>query len=168
MGGTKSSPLEDALRRISHGISGTYYVPIVLGSGLPSKDVLHKTKKNIADILQSTQEGHNNSRVVAAFKKYAEIIDLLLDIPEQDIAREKDYARVLQAFGNMFALCFNSIRKGGTIEMLDEERGLLSSVAKLIPQQNRGAGNPSAYKLIELGDTYVGLLNIYRPDSFSI
>lgn len=161
----RHSSLEDALKRISHGISGTYYVPIVLGSGTPSKDILRKTKEDITNILQSAQAEPINSMLSYTFKKYAEIVELLLDIPGQDMMKEQGYVRALQAFGNLFALRFDCIKKGDTIKMLDEERELLSSGAKLIPQQIGGAGNhpnSSAYKLMELGDKYRELLDIYR------
>lgn len=161
MGETESGSLEDALKRISHGISGAYYAPMLYSSKLPSKDVLHKTKENIADILQSAQAEPSNLRLIETFKKYGEIVELLLDIPEQDMMREQEYVGALQSFGNLFALRLDYISKGYVSKMLEEERELFVSTIEFMSQQKNGARNPSARKLVELADKYGGLLKIY-------
>ncbi len=90
--------------------------------------------------------------------KYAEIVDLLIDIPAEDLMREKAFCKTLHTFTKQYDLYLTMPELLGSL--LKTKLQLTGEKSKLESKMELGQGSNSTQKLINLADKYRELFNM--------
>ncbi|MBS3114546.1 hypothetical protein J4448_05585 [Candidatus Woesearchaeota archaeon] len=121
--------------------------------------------KGIAEI-KSTIDGvlrdfsNDRSPSVEGLRQYSTILDLLSQIPTQELRDVNDIAQRLTDFTSNYNIHFPNIKNGRFIGMAGAKEYLLSGILKLESKLKNGEANPdSLKKIIELGYAYLSLIN---------
>ena len=152
--------LVEALKAIHEGIRGSYISPFVYDK-VPSKEILREAKLDLEAILASVP-GSEANKDILRLRKLSEIVELLIDIPEQTLIQTKEFVAALNACGKYHNVNYPEIIKGTGLGIIVPKYALIGALSK-IEFDAAVEQSPGIKKLVEVGKKYLELVNIDRP-----
>lgn len=150
---------KEKLKQILKGINqGVYelYLNVAYNGKFPLKAILEEAKSDLETVLDEYKNYDSSHK--SKLSKYAEIVDLLIDIPVEDLMREKAFCKALHTFTKQYDLYLSTPELLGSL--LKTKLQLTGEKSKLESKMEFGQGSNSTQKLIKLADKYRELFDM--------
>ncbi|MFH1071895.1 MAG: hypothetical protein V1743_00520 [Nanoarchaeota archaeon] len=155
----KSIDIDAIVVEINKSIASTYFGHMDIYKSPSRKEIIEEARNDLETLLKKTQTQADTLSFRRAYK-FKEILDLLFEIPSEDLFREDEFTHELFLYANRYSLSFSDLKEKDMIPILSNKYALIGAKARLQDKVNFGGGNSSTQNMVAVADKYLELLRI--------